>query len=251
MNLKFFLERRQLAALEKTQERGLCLKCRQPSVGCFCAVVRTFDSRMKFILLIHPIEVRRRIATGRMAHLILENSELIVGEDFEFDTRVNLILQNPANECVVLYPDKNAIDIDRLTTQEQLQRFDLARELVIFVIDGTWATARKTIRSANLKNLPKICFTPSRPSTFRVRKQPAEGFYSTIEAVHQCIEILGASRGFELASQKHQVLLDTFNWMVERQMQFSPIFNPGKAPSPRLKKAKKFLDSLENQPPKA
>lgn len=229
MNLNAFLERRKQATLNQIPDRGLCLHCRQPTVGCFCKLLRRFNPRMKFILLIHPIEVRRRIATGRMAHLCLENSELLVGEDFASNKRVNALLRDTKNECVVLYPHKNAIDIDRLTIHEQRLRFSVKRDLVIFVIDGTWATARKTIRSENLAGLPKICFTPSRPSTFRVRKQPAAGFYSTIEAVHQCIEILGESRDFDLTGKKQQALLDAFDWMVERQMMFSPIHNPARA----------------------
>ena len=68
--------------------------------------------------------------------------------------------------------------------------------------------------SKNLKNLPQICFTPERLSTFRVRKQPAPECVSTIEAIHQCIELLGTE------NREHDKLLEVFDQLVEQQLVF-------------------------------
>ena len=95
------------------------------------------------------------------------------------------------------------------------------KKLTVFVIDGTWATARKMVRlSTNLHALPRICFTPPAPSNFRVRKQPKAECYSTIEAIHHTIELLGESRGFPVAERGHDHLLRVFDWMVTRQLEF-------------------------------
>lgn len=168
---------------------------------------------MRFVILNHPIEMKRRIATGRMSHLCLEKSWLIVGHDYTQNAQVNAIIANPAFHCVILYPGQRSVNLSPLSRSERSALFPRDRELVVFVIDGTWATARQTAwQSQNLKALPRVCFTPPAPSNFRVRKQPRPECFSTIEAIHHTIDLLGDG------SRKHDVLLDVFNQMVERQL---------------------------------
>jgi DTW domain-containing protein len=199
--------------------REYCMTCRQPQFGCYCAEIRRFDPKIKFVILIHPIEVKRRIATGRMSHLCLENSDLLMGEDYSQNTRVNEILGDSRNHNLILYPGRQSLCLTDLSGEERSVVAPLDRKLTIFVIDGTWATARKMIRkSVNLHTLPRICFNPVTPSRFRVRKQPQAGCYSTIEAIHHVIELLGESRGFDLQSRRHDGLLHVFDSMVEKQL---------------------------------
>jgi DTW domain-containing protein YfiP len=75
-------------------------------------------------------------------------------------------------------------------------------------------------QSENLKSLPRICFSPAKPSNFRVRKQPHPNCYSTIEAIHHTIELVGASQGFSTDQREHDKLLTAFDFMVERQLNF-------------------------------
>ena len=168
---------------------------------------------MRFVILNHPIEMKRRIATGRMSHLCLEKSWLIVGHDYTHNPQVNAIIANPAFHCVILYPGQRSVNLSPLSRPDRRALFPRDKELVIFVIDGTWATARQTAwQSQNLKSLPRVCFTPPAPSNFRVRKQPRPECFSTIEAIHHTIELLGDG------SRRHDVLLDVFNRMVDRQV---------------------------------
>ncbi len=175
---------------------------------------------MKFVILIHPIERRRRIATGRMTHLCLENSDLIIGEDYSADAKVNSILSDSAYHPVMLYPGVGSTDVSLMPASERSAIFPEGKKLAVFVIDGTWNTARRMVRSENLRGLQRICFTPSAPSTFRVRKQPREGCVSTIEAVHETIELLGAEQGFEVGARQHDNLLFVFDQLVENQLKF-------------------------------
>ncbi len=93
------------------------------------------------------------------------------------------------------------------------------KNIVIFVIDGTWRTAKKMInQSPCLNTLPRISFTPPAPSRFHVRKQPRPECYSTIEAIHHTIELLGPVRGFPLGERRHDSLLFAFENMVRRQL---------------------------------
>jgi DTW domain-containing protein YfiP len=218
-NVASYLERRRLQhAAEMSRGRDLCRACLQPPFGCYCADLRPFDPKMRFVVLIHPLEARRRIATGRMSHLNLIGSRLIRGEDFSNDLAVDAIVRDPALYPVVLYPGPGSVDLSKQTAVERATIFPADKTPAVIVLDGTWWTARKMIRSSNLKSLPRICFTPAVPSRFRVRKQPKPECWSTIEAIHETIELLGESRGFDTASRRHDSLLRVFDVMVERQL---------------------------------
>ena len=221
MDLENFNRRREALLQDAPQYRNLCIQCLQPEFSCYCCHIQKFDPKIKFVILIHPIEMKRRIATGRMSHLCLENSELIMGQDYSNNHQVNKILNNPAYQASVLYPGPTALNLSEVENEKKFNYFPAGKTPVVFVIDGTWATARKTMhQSRNLKSLPRICFTPPHQSQFRVRKQPRVDCYSTIEAIHQIIELLGSREGFDVATKKHEALLYVFNKMVERQLEF-------------------------------
>lgn len=218
MNLNDYKLLKQKFLENAPRYRHLCTKCFQRDQKCYCELVQPFDPGIKFVILIHPIEVKRKIASGRMTHLSLKKSELIKGENYTYNTRVNEILDDPLNQCMILYPGRNSFNITNRTDECRLSP---DKKTVLFVIDGTWATARKTMRlSQNLRSLPQICFTPPRPSQFRVRKQPRPECLSTIEAVHHSIELLGGAVGFDVKSREHDSLLRLFDQFVDRQISY-------------------------------
>ena len=193
---------------------------------------------MDFVILLHPLEHRRRVATGRMSHLCLENSFLIRGHDYSKHELVTELANDPARQSVILYPGPTSKNLTLLSDQARQEWIDRDKKLTIFVIDGTWATAKKTIKhSANLRHLPRICFTPPRPSEFRVRKQPHAGCFSTIEAIHHTIDLIGPSCGFDTTARTHDGLLRTFDFMVEQQLDFLEDSRKREGPS-RYKKSK-------------
>lgn len=221
MNIKEYHAKRSLLLEHQPHYRMLCTTCIQPQFGCYCAQVKAFDSKINFVVLIHPIEAKRRIATGRMSYLTLKGSHLIQGQDYSDNQDVTDLINDPEYHSVILYPGQNSQNVSPLNTKEKAALFPQGKKLRIFVIDGTWATARKMVRlSENLKQLPKICFTPAKPSNFRVRKQPGAECYSTIEAIHHTIELLGDSQGFNTMTREHDNLLNVFDYMVERQLEF-------------------------------
>lgn len=220
VQLQEYLAKKQKAGNEHKGE--FCTECLNPGLTCYCRHLRSFDPKIHFGILIHWREARKRIATGRIAHRCLENSLLLEGYDYTNHEKVNALIRNPALHCVVLYPGEGSVNLSELAESERVSLFPRDKELVVFVIDGTWITARKTMqRSLNLAKLPRISFLPPGPSRFRVRKQPKPECYSTIEAVHHTIELLGASRGFDLKSRAHDGLLDVFDKMVEQRLELS------------------------------
>jgi DTW domain-containing protein len=202
--------------------RELCRTCLQPDFSCYCVWLKPFDPKIRFVILIHPIEVRRRIATGRMAHLSLKNSRFIHGHNYSDNEQVNEILVDPKLHCVILYPGRTSVNLTHLCPVQRFELVPPGKELCVFVIDGTWSTARKMVHlSQNIKTLPRICFTPPTPSRFRVRKQPRGECYSTIEAIHHAIELLGPACGLSARTREHDSLLEVFDHMVERQIELA------------------------------
>ncbi len=221
MNLAQYKINRANLLLQQPKHRERCETCTQPVFCCYCAQISTFDPRISFVVLIHPIEVKRRIATGRMSHLTLQNSFLIKGQNYSDDPIVNKLIDDKDYHSVVLYPGPTSQNFSLLQEEQKAQMFPKNKKLRVFVVDGTWATARKMVRlSENLKYLPRVCFSPTKPSNFRVRKQPHPQCYSTIEAIHHTIELVGESRGFDVKSRLHDRLLTAFEYMVERQLHF-------------------------------
>ncbi len=203
---------------------SLCLACLRPTLTCCCRYILPFDPKIRFVILIHVREAQKRIATGRLSHLCLQNSLLLNGYDYTHDRRVNTLLENPALHSVVLYPGKNSENLSALSLEKRKTLFPTNKELVVFVVDGTWTTARKTMqRSENLISLPRICFEPSSPSRFRIRRQPRAECFSTVEAIHQTIELLGPVKGFDSDSRAHDNLLSVFEKMVEQQLELTRI----------------------------
>jgi DTW domain-containing protein YfiP len=218
MNLQQFLERRALEVHHQPRYRTICRTCAQPGFSCYCEFILSFDPKIEFIILIHPIEVRRRVATGRMSHLLLQGSRLISGHDFSNHPEINQTLQNPSKNCFILWPGTSSLN---LADPAHQNIFQTPKHPVVFVIDGTWATARKMLRlSQNLHPVPRISFPLTTPSNFRVRKQPKPHCLSTIEAIHQVLEFSKAPGGFSSGERNHDRLLSVFDKMVERQLAF-------------------------------
>lgn len=221
MDLRQYLENRQKQFNQTPHYRDLCTTCIQPTFSCYCPDIQQFDPLINFVILIHPIEAKRRIATGRMSHLCLRDSHLIMGQDYSDNNDVNQLIEDPHFHSLILYPGALSENLTSLSEAEKVSRFPPQKKLRIFVIDGTWATAKKMVRqSTNLASLPRVCFSPQKPSTFRVRKQPHAACYSTIEAIHHTIELIGKTQGFDTSTREHDKLLHVFDSMVERQLEF-------------------------------
>jgi DTW domain-containing protein YfiP len=214
MTVEEYCRKKQASLDEEKIPRAHCSRCRNPQRTCYCAFLEPFSCGIQFVILISRGESRRSIATGRMAHLSLANSLLIEGQDFTHNTQIAQILEDPDNYPMVLYPGKNARCLNRLSSEEKKTFFPPGKRPVLFIIDGTWAQAKRMVRlSRNLQPLPHFFFEPTVLSGFQVRQQPKTVCYSTIEAIHYVIDFFEGDQ-----TQKHHALLDAFKKMVQRQV---------------------------------
>lgn len=186
----------------RRDHRERCPRCRRPGRACYCRHLCRVESPVRTCFLQHPREARTAIGTARMAHLSLPNSELHQGISFVEHPRVRELAA--AEGTALLFPGEGAIDPATLRDRPPK---------AVIVVDGTWPQARKLIRlNPFLLSLPRLAFTPARPSNYRIRTEPSEACVSTIEAV---VHLLGAIEG---APDRFRPILTAFDEMVDLQL---------------------------------
>jgi len=203
--------------------RAWCGRCRRPSATCYCTLLEPFDSLPRFVILSQPRETKHRLGTGRMAYLGLSNALWYEGIDFTQHPQVNQLIADPGTAPMLLYPGRDAVNVSQLNAIERRSLIAGPRTAVVFVLDGTWKSVRKMLRlSVNLGQLPRLCFEPPTPSAYGFRREPRPECYSTVEAIHQVIELFSEPGSEALAARRHDCLLRPFHFMVATQLAYSP-----------------------------
>jgi len=164
----------------------------------------------------HPKEARRgRNGTGRLAELCLENARIEVGIDFTRNPAVNTLLNNPVFCPLLVYPGVHSINVSEKGFPPFLRE---EKKLLFFIMDGTWSLAKKIItRSKNLHSLPRIAFTPEKPSRFIIKRQPTACCLSTIEALYTLLKILERT-GLETLNGRNRILIEACDDLVNYQL---------------------------------
>jgi DTW domain-containing protein len=216
LNLAEFQQARERRRALEVAPRLRCLVCRNCDVICYCAQIKPVRTHIQFVILIHRTEIKRSVATGRMTHLSLPDSVLFEGTDFSEHRKLNAIIEDPSNHPMLLYPGARAVNLTALQEPERQALLPAGKKPVVILIDATWSHAKRIRRmSTNLHRLPQIAFSPTKPSMFRVRIQPNELCYSTIEATHHLIGLL------DEGAENLNTMLAPFHWMVEKQLKFA------------------------------
>ncbi|MCO4769621.1 MAG: DTW domain-containing protein [Deltaproteobacteria bacterium] len=193
--------------------RSECLRCRRPAAVCLCAHITTLRTRTRFVFLTHPKEARKiKNGTGRIAHLAMPGSELLVGIDFREHPRVRALLADPSLRCRLLYPKAPGAPMD---AGEDLLDDDVSgRTPVLFLLDATWPFAKKMMRlSTNLQGLPRLSLKVGRPSEFAIKHQPHPACLGTIEAVDRTLLALAEAGVEQYTEEDSERLLRPFRHM--------------------------------------
>jgi len=186
------------------EPRSVCQRCRRPESVCYCAYLTRIPTKTRVVLLQHPRERDMAIGTARMASLCLPNSELLVGFDWENSEALKRLLADQERPASLLYPSPEAVDLQAAPPKEPI---------TLVVVDGTWANTKKMVRSNPvLANLPKLAFRPTRPSEYRIRREPKAQFVSTIEALTYVLGLLEGDPG------RFDAMLRPFRQMVDNQL---------------------------------
>ena len=202
-------------------QRDACLGCNRIKTLCFCTHIKPFEIEPLIIQLVHPREVKRTVGTFRIVKLSLINSLWIrgLGEEFDQDPKLLSLVNDPKLYPMILFPGDDSLNISSATKEELSRRIPQDRRLAIFVIDGTWTTAKQMIqRSKVLSTLPKLSFQVKTPSIYEFRRQPEKFCLSTVEAVSVLIENL-KEKGLcqPKPENAHQQMLQAFQSIIGSQ----------------------------------
>ena len=229
--IKYFKDKRCHGSYNKTNYNKLkveikntrikCYKCMRPSSSCICKYINSFQTKARFIILMHPKEYKReKNGTGHMTKLQLKNSEIIVGIDFTNNKRVNEILTQEKSCSFLLYPGKDNFNLSVRKSSEIISF--MGNNPNIFLLDGTWPCARKMLKlSKNLQKLKRVSFDNKIKSKFIIKQQPDALCLSTIESVYTVLNLLKEG---DIEQCDTEGFLIPFEKMIEYQVEC--ILNP-------------------------
>lgn len=192
-----------------------------------CKYIKAIKTKTKFVVLMHTHEFKKvKNGTGHFTYLSLANSELYVDVSFAKHKAVNTLLEDKNNNCYVLYPGEDSIVLN-----DNPLSYD-GKQTVIFLIDSTWHNAKKLLRdSPNIQALPKVSFTHTKASGFKIKEQPMELCLSTIESTFCVLELLTLQGNESLSASELDGFLEPFRKMVEYQVKCTTLENK----SPRFR----------------
>lgn len=202
-----------------SQDFSRCMKCFRPVKTCYCKYIEPIDTGVKFVFLMHPKEAyKQRTGTGRLAHLTLEQSEIIIGIDFTENKRLNELLNSKEYVPLLLYPGEDAWSAQTENEGKKLKSMLGSKTLLVIVVDATWFLAKKMMRlSKNLQQLQKLSFKANYRSQFQFKTQPAEECLSTIESCYYLInELKSAGICKDVPAEP---LMNIFKQMVSFQIE--------------------------------
>ncbi len=192
-----------------------------------CAYIQVIKTKTKFVILMHTHEFKKiKNGTGHFTHLSLENSEIYVGSEFANHNAVNALIDDKNNNCYVLYPSYESLVLNDTPFPSN------GKQNVVFLIDSTWHNATKLLRdSPNVQALPKISFTHTKNSEFKIKEQPMDLCLSTIESTLCVLELLTLNGDEDLSASVLDGFLQPFRKMIEYQVKCTRLENK----SPRFR----------------
>jgi DTW domain-containing protein YfiP len=175
-------------------------------VVCICAAIRRIATQTRVVILQHPRESDVAINTARLVELQLERAERHVAIKLAEVPGLRARLNDPAAPPILLYPGPDALDLAETPP---------AGPVTLVVLDGTWWQAKKLFQqNPELASLPRYSLSPSSPSRYRIRREPALHCISTIEAIGEALSLL------EPAGFDREAWLLPFEAMVDHQLHF-------------------------------
>ncbi|SDS68647.1 DTW domain-containing protein YfiP [Halopseudomonas xinjiangensis] len=180
-----------------------CEACARPSSRCLCSTIPRLHSSTRMLIIQHPSERHHALNTARFLAAGLVNAELHVVEHIAPGSALYSQLADPARRTEVLFPGPGASSLARAADP---------REHQLVLLDGTWRKARKLLHlNPILAVLPQVALAAGLASRYRLRKAPAPGALSTIEAGVAALEVLEPDKSF-------QALLRPFDRLIEEQI---------------------------------
>lgn len=198
--------------------RPFCYRCHRAQEHCLCELITPIHNKLPVYILQHFRERFHPIGTARIAKLSLKNCHITVahsgfpsqsqGKDGPKrvidETDLHTPMQLPGG-TVVLYPSKQAKPIE-----------DVERPNALLVLDATWSHSRRIYyENPWIQELPHIALSPTEPSRYLIRKEPAFHCISTLEAIAEALKVWEPELDLSPA-------IDVFDAMIAKQARYCP-----------------------------
>ena len=177
------------------QRRALCTRCARPQRVCICDALPAHPLPVStpIVLWQHPLEAKRPLQTGSILRLSLaaDSFDIACGRSFGCLSRSPLWerIQAEGRVPLLLYPAPGAASL-----REVLAAAEPGARFALVAVDGTWKEAKEMMAQGRMKGA--IAATPvtlgeaAASGVFAIRKPPAEGCLSTLEAVARALDEL-------------------------------------------------------------
>jgi len=170
-----------------------CPHCGKPAELCVCEGIAAIDNKVFVLILQHPQEQDRSLATARLTTLHFKNTRLAIGLSWPSLTKIFGRPVDPQRWAVLylgstkgadLAPDRDMVLVDRKGAALGDQKRVLREIEGIILLDGTWSQAKALWwRNAWMLKCRRVVLSPRQPSRYgRVRREPRRDALSTIEA---------------------------------------------------------------------
>jgi DTW domain-containing protein YfiP len=191
--------------------RKTCPNCQRPLRVCYCSALVKVANTTRVLIIQHPLEQKHPFNTGRMAHLCLSNSELIVAETLS-TIQLASILNTPS---ALLYPSlpwlPNTPEIEP-GKKESAVHSNIQQ---LIVIDATWNKSKKMLHlHPALQKLPRHHLKGNLSSNYQIRKTTVANGLSTLESI---VKALNAMEPKSEGEGGFEAMLQPFEMMINLQ----------------------------------
>jgi DTW domain-containing protein len=173
----------------------------KPAVPGVCDTIAPFDNRIEVLILQHPQEQDRALATAGLTVRHFRRAMLKVGLSWPSLTK---ILGRPADphrwavlylgsaKAAALAPDREIVVLNRKGEAEPNPDALLRDIEGVVLLDGNWSQAKALWwRNAWMLKCRRVILGPRRPSRYgRLRREPRRDSLSTIEAAAMLVSRL-------------------------------------------------------------
>lgn len=189
-----------------TNRRNRCDKCRMKDTHCICEHLVGYNNLTPVSILMHYRERVTTTNTGRIAHYLLNNSDIHFRGLIESPLKEDAILKTGYTP-LYLFPSEQSVPL----TEELVQSFQGKVQLI--VPDGSWRQAKRVSKRENfLKNVLHVKLPDTTSGIFFLRRKVMDEGVSTLEAIARAIGIIESK-----VIQK--TLEDVFRIMVEKTLE--------------------------------
>ncbi|AWF82272.1 DTW domain-containing protein [Microbulbifer sp. A4B17] len=188
--------------------RETCNTCLRPPNVCYCSALVNLANTVKVMIIQHPQEEKHPFNTGRMAHLCLSNSEMLVSETLPTN-QLDRLLEIPS---ALLYPSLQWLpetpQLDRGNTLPNHLNQPVKIEQLI-VIDATWKKSKKILHlNPRLQQLPRVNLNGSLKSSYIIRRTTVADGLSTIESIAMAMAQLEGNNDFSKLLQPFEKMIN-------------------------------------------